>query len=228
MHYDREESRRRRLLEKAQAEQKELEQKLAKQKQVARNAKARLLATTRSEQWHRMSLAWIDRDAGYDGEMATARVWLRNMPPNDYIAIIAKFAEKMPDATNLQVEVAAVQANREAWNFMGDMLLLDRAKQAYAADAAKFRAWQQEHPDSGWRKKPATRSQGFLISRMCAVLEIEAPTRMNRGEAHDWIERNGGNPRLVAEPDAPVSPALPLTGGASAADVAQNDGEQPA
>ena len=226
MDYDKDERRRRRELEKAQAAQNEMEQKLAKLKQVTRNAKTRLLATTRSEQWHRMSLAWVDRDAGYNGEMATARVWLRHMSPQDYIAIIAQFAEKMPGATNLQVEVAAVHANREVWNSLGETFLLDRAKRSYAAEAAKFRAWQQEHPDSdGWRKKPPTRDQGFLIGRMCAVLEIEAPTRMNRGEAHEWIERHGGNPRLANEQDVPT---LPLTGGTSAGDPAQGDGEQPA
>jgi len=71
----------------------------------------------------------------------------------------------------------------------------------YAAELESFRAWQRENPDNlAWRKKPATRAQVFLIARLAVARGIESPSRLNRGDAHDWIEHNGGNPRL--EPDA--------------------------
>lgn len=211
MDFDREESRRRREYDEALAAQKKLEEKLAALKRAARTAKGRLLSsTTRSETWHRMSLAWLDREAGYDGEMASARVYLRWLPVHDYVRALAPFAEAMPAATNLQIEVAAVKANLADWTARGDALLLHRAKRDYAAESASFAAWQQDHPDhDAWRRKPPTRSQGFLIARTAAALDVEPPLRMNRGEAHDWITRHGGNPRLA---DAAPPPTHPVPG----------------
>ena len=203
MEYDREERRRRRDFDEAMAQQKKLEAKLAELKRSARTAKSRLLSsTTKSETWHRMTLGWLDRDAGYDGEMASARVWLRSLPIDAYVRTLAPFAGTMPDATNLEIEVATVKANLADWTARGDALILDRARRAYAADTASFAQWQRDHPDhEDWRKKAPTRSQGFLISRIAAALSVETPMRMNRGEAHDWIAGHGGNPRLAPQPD---------------------------
>lgn len=201
MDYDREEMRRRREYEEALAAQKKLEEKLTSLKRAARTAKGRLLSsTTKSETWHRMSLAWLDREAGYNGEMASARVYLRELPFRDYVRALEPFVLSMPEATNLAIEVAAVAANLSDWTVKGDTLLLERAKRDYASENASFAAWQREHPEhEAWRKKPPTRSQGFLITRIAAAQYIEPPLRVNRGEAHDWIARHGGNPRLVAE-----------------------------
>lgn len=197
MEYDREAARRRRDYEKALAAKAQLEEKLAKLSRATRNAKSRLLATTKSEQWHRMTLGWLDREAGYTGEMAPARVWLRHQSIHDYIELLAPHAATMPDATNLDIEVAAVRANLDDWSARGEALLLDRAKAAYAEDLAGFARWQREHPgEDGWRRKPATRAQGFLVSRTAATLGIDAPLRMTRGDAFDWLERHGGNLRL--------------------------------
>ncbi len=210
MEYDREAARRRRDYEKALAAKAQLEEKLARLSRVTRNAKSRLLATTKSEQWHRMALGWLDREAGYTGEMASARVWVRHQTIHDYIQLLAPYAATMPDATNLEIEVAAVHANLDDWSARGEALLLDRAKAAYAEDLAGFARWQREHPgEDGWRRKPATRAQGFLVSRTAATLGIDAPLRMTRGDAFDWLERHGGNLRLgVADmPDGAAAPA---------------------
>lgn len=197
MEYDREAARRRRDYEKALAAKAQLEEKLAKLSRATRNAKSRLLATTKSEQWHRMALGWLDREAGYTGEMASARVWVRHQTIHDYIELLAPHAATMPDATNLAIEVAAVRANLDDWSAKGEALLLNRAKAAYAEDLAGFARWQREHPgEDGWRRKPATRAQGFLVSRTATTLGIDAPLRLTRGDAFDWLERHGGNLRL--------------------------------
>ena len=197
MEYDREAARRRRDYEKALAAKAQLEEKLAKLSRDARNAKSRLLATTKSEQWHRMTLGWLDREAGYTGEMAPARVWLRHQTIHDFIELLAPHAATMPAATNIEIEVAAVRANLDDWSARGEALLLDRAKAAYAEDLASFARWQREHPgEDGWRRKPATRAQGFLVSRTAATLGIDAPLRLTRGDAFDWLKRHGGNLRL--------------------------------
>jgi len=211
MDYDREESRRRREYDDALAQQKKLEEKLAALKRAARSAKSRLLSsTTKSETWHRMTLGWLDREAGYTGEMASARIYLRSLPVHDYVHAIAPFAEAMPMATNLQIEVAAVKANLVDWTAHGDAQLLQRAKRDYAAECASFAAWQQDHPEhEAWRRKPATRSQGFLIARMAAALDVKPLGKMNRGEAQEWIASHGGNPRLAPEPDSVRNPPTP-------------------
>ena len=157
-----------------------------------------------------MALAWLERDAGYTGEMAAARVWLRRQPLDAYIKLVAPFAAAMPGATIIAAEFAAVRAHLDEWTKRGEALLLDRASRAYAEDVAAFRIWQRDNPGSdAWRRKAMTKSQGFLIGRMVAALDLEPPARMNRGEAHDWIEQHGGNPRLASpplDPDAPSGP----------------------
>lgn len=115
MEYDPIEIRRRREYEAAKAEKRKAEERLAEIKRRARNAKSRLLSTTRSEQWHRMSLAWLERDAGYTGEMASARVWLRHQPFDAYMALIAPFAAAQPGATVIAVELVAIRSHFEEW-----------------------------------------------------------------------------------------------------------------
>jgi hypothetical protein len=208
--YDRNEARRRRELEKALADKKKLEARFAELARKARTAKSRLLATTRHESWHRHALAWLDRDAGYDGEMASARVWLRSLPIHDYIAALAPYVEAMPNAPNIAIEVAAVRANLSDWTESGDALLLDRARREYAAELESFREWQRHNPDKkSWRNRPPTRTQLFLINRNATRLGIDAPFNLDRGDAHDWIEAHGGNRRLadtvVDEGQAPES-----------------------
>lgn len=200
MDYDRNEGRRRRELEKALAAKKKLEARFAELTRKARTAKSRLLATTRHESWHRHALAWLDRDAGYDGEMASARVWLRSLPIHDYIAALAPHAEAMPDATNIHVEVAAVRAHHPEWTEKGDALLLDRARRDYADELEGFRVWQRDNPDKkDWRTRPPTSTQLFLISRNATRLGIDEPFNLDRGGAHDWIEAHGGNLRLTED-----------------------------
>lgn len=224
MEYDAIEIRRRRECEAAMAVKRKAEERLAEINRKARNAETRLLSTTRSEQWHRMSLAWLERDTGYAGEMASARVWLRHQPLDDYIALVTPFAAGQPGVTSIAAEVAAVRANLDDWTTRGEALLLDRASRAYAEEVAGFRVWQRDHADShAWRRKPMTRSQGFLIGRMVAARDLEPPARMNRGEAHDWIERHGGNPRLAASPVDPDRLSRPPLAIAEVAAASSNE-----
>lgn len=220
MEYDDTEARRRRQYQAAMAAKRQIEERLAEINRKARNAKSRLLSTTRSEQWHRMALAWLERDVGYTGEMAAARVWLRHQPLDAYIELVAPFAAAMPGATIIAAEVAAVRAHLDEWTKRGEALLLDRASRAYAEDVAGFRVWQRDHPDNNaWRRKAMTKSQGFLIGRMVAALDLEPPARMNRGEAHDWIEQHGGNPRLAAASADPDTPHRPVSADSTAPDA---------
>lgn len=198
MDYDHTEMRRRRDLERASRRTKKLEEKLAAVRREQRSAKSRLLASTKSENWHRMSLGWLDRKVGYNGEMASARVWIRQLPLKHYVELLQSKADDWPTAPNIALEYACVMENLAEFTAKGDAYLLAQAKAAYAVEAAEFRKWQQSNPEAdSWRTKRMTRSQAMLIMRMQTALGIEAPTDLNRGTAHAWIEQHGGNPRLA-------------------------------
>lgn len=233
MDFNAEELRRRRAFEGARDAKAKADAKAAKARQRVRAAKARLTATTRSEQWHRMSLGWLDREAGYTGEMASARVYLRTLPIREYVEQISPYAVSMPDATNIQMEAAAVRDNLDAWTKMGDALLLKRAKADYAAECASFDKWERDNPDKGgWRTQKSTRAQWLLMLRTADALGIAPLRSANRGQAHDWLRANGGNIRLAAANngttgDMPPTPDRPDDEGAPAGstDAAQDGGD---
>lgn len=195
---DTEEERRRRDLHKAEAETAKLEQKLAELRRKERSARTRLKSTTRHETWHARRLAAQDRQAGYDGEMAEARHYVRSLTPQAYVKALQPFAAAHQDASIVEVEVLAVRANFEEWTARGKALLLDLARARYADECRTFEAWQKEHPDeTGWRDKPATRAQWMLIWRTIEALNLnDRPERLTRGQAHDWLQEHGANVRL--------------------------------
>lgn len=195
---DTEEERRRRELHRAEAEAAKLEQKLAELRRKARSARSRLKSTTRHETWHARRLAAQDRQAGYDGEMAEARHFLRSMPLSAYTKALEPYAEVYPETSVVELEVMAVNANLHDWTAAGKALLLDLARARYAEECRTFEAWLKEHPnEKGWRDKPATRAQWMLIWRTVEALKLnDRPERLTRGEAHDWLQEHGANVRL--------------------------------
>jgi hypothetical protein len=198
--YDREEERRRRELESAKAKEAKLREELAALRNETRSAKNRLASATRHETWHVHRLAHLDRLAGYDGDMASARIYVRSLSFSDYMAVLRPYAEINPSATNLDIEVAAVIANRTNWHNKGEAIVLERERVAAEADRASWEAWQATHEDaSGWRDKPMSRRQYFLVSRTADYLGVDTPGRMSRGEAFDWLVQHGGNLRLARE-----------------------------
>ena len=192
-----EESARRKIGELAAAEA-ELRAKLAEITKEARSTKTRLASTTKHENWHVRRLAHLDRLKGYDGEMASARIYVRSLPWPDYLAALMPYAEVMPDADNLAIEVAAVKDNLGQWDRLGDEIVLERERVTADADYAGWEAWQKKNPSQQqWRTKLMTSRQFFLVSRTADQLSIIAPPKMNRGEAHDWLSSHGANLRLA-------------------------------
>ncbi|QKS00135.1 hypothetical protein F9288_11220 [Sphingomonas sp. CL5.1] len=220
MDYNADEQRRRREYDAALGHKRRLEAKMAELDRKARAAKARLLATTKSEQWHRMTLGWLDRDAGYTGEMASARVWLRSVPVATYTSILAAYVEIAPNATNIQIEVMAVRDHLDDWTQKGDALLLARARRDYDAECVSFAQWERDNPDKGgWRSQKSTRAQWMLIGRTATALGIEAPMRLNRGDAHEWLKAHGGNVRLGGTANNTDDSQIPDAGGAGNHDM---------
>lgn len=194
-----EESSRRKIGELAAAEA-QLKARLAELNKERRSVKARLASTTKHENWHAHRLAHLDRLAGYSGEMASARIYIRSLPLSEYMSELMPFAEQMQGADNLAIEVAAVKANHDDWHNRGEEIVLERARVAAQAEYASWEAWQLKNPTAQhWRDKPMTRGQFFLVSRTADLLSIIAPAKMTRGEAHDWLSAHGGNLRLARE-----------------------------
>ena len=195
--YDKDEERRRRELEALKAKETKLREELASLNKEKQTAKSRLLSTTRHENWHFRRLASLDMLMGYVGEMASARIFVRSLSLDDYVAALRPYAVLMPGADNLSIEVAAVKANHDEWHRLGEEIVLERERQAAEAERASWEDWRAKNPEQNeWRGKPMTRRQYFLISRTADHLGIRMPGQMTRGEACDWLESHGGNLRL--------------------------------
>lgn len=219
--FDDEEARRRRELEAARQEEAKLREKLDKLKQKTRSAKSRLNSTTKHETWHAHRLAHLDRLAGYTGEMASARIFVRSLSFGDYFNALRPFAENMNTSNVLEIEFAAVQHNLDAWHVEGEKIVLDRERKAVEADRAKWEEYQSKHPDMRWRERPMTRRQYFLVLRTADHLGVEAPrTNLTRGEAFDWLDQHGANLRLRRNPEPSSAPPA----GPSSRDIASVEG----
>lgn len=200
MIYDRDEERRRSALRKAQAETARLQAKLAGLRRNERSARSRLLSGTRHETWHAHRLAYQDRQAGYSGEMAEARYYLRALPADQYVQAILPYADQLSDGGVVDIEVLAVRANMEDWTQKGQALLHERARERYEEECRLFATWTADNPGKkSWRDRPATRAQWMLIRRTVDALDLASvPSRISCGEAHDWLQEHGANVRFRA------------------------------
>ena len=204
--FNKEEDKRRRELLAAQAKEAKLREKLDALRRKTLSAKARLNSSTKHENWHAHRLAHLDRLAGYTGEMASARIYVRSLPFDDYHAALSPFAKSMTKSSILDIEFAAVQHHHEDWQQMGEELVLERERKAAEADLAGWEKFQRENPDSNWRANAMSRRQYFLIMRTSEQLGIEMPAgRMTRGQAHDWLQAHGANLRLNRDRDEVIT-----------------------
>lgn len=194
MDYDNERRRLEKRLEQAQAR---LEKQEAK-KRLARRSVAAVQSEQRdsAEKWHRFALAHHDREAGYEGDHALARMALRAQPFDKYVNLIRPYVSLTTTAL-VQCELAAVIANLNAWTATGREILMQRDQAAYEKERHEWEEWQSANPAAiEWREREPTKGQLQLVRRIVEAKEIETPTLKTRGEAHDWIAANGGNPRL--------------------------------
>ncbi len=207
--------------EKEREKLKRQEEKL----EAARKALARARASSadKHEKWHRYKLAYHDREAGYEGKHADARDELRRLPVWQYYqAVFAGLANESPISL-VEAERAAVERNFDDLTAAANARYLERDQAAYLEALAKWQAHDRANPAGlRWRSKAATREQWYLIDRIIKAAGIDRPGKMTRGEAHDWIEANGGNPRYPsAEPDsAQPQGNSPLGAGNTAAGAA--------
>ena len=82
-------------------------------------------------------------------------------------------------------------------------MLLKRDRFIYDKELSEWQEWHRQNPGKDdWRSRKPSKGQIMLIERITDDRSVEVPPLLNRGEAHDWIEQHGGNPRLA--PNAPV------------------------
>lgn len=72
----------------------------------------------------------------------------------------------------------------------------------YRKEVIEFKA-SPAFPKQGWRSKPPTSNQVYLIEEIALALQIEKPALRTRGEAFVFIEEAGGNPAFWSEPEMP-------------------------
>ncbi len=64
----------------------------------------------------------------------------------------------------------------------------------YAEDRAEWLARDEEFRLNGlWRLEAMTTNQRWLVRVTCQILRIDLPGDLSRGDAADWLSRNGAN-----------------------------------
>ena len=187
---------------KLEAQHQAAKLRLEREDAKRRALKRQLMATAarledRAEKWHRFALAHADRMIGYTGHQAIARDYLRAMSFDQYVDLVRRQAG---DGTISLVaaELATVIKHMDRLTTHGNEVLLRRDRSAYEKNLSEWQNWHRQNPDKNdWRSRKVTKGQSLLIDRIVEFQNVTAPQLLNRGEAHDWIARHGGNPRLA-------------------------------
>lgn len=110
----------------------------------------------------------------------------------------------LPDWEEMTVLAAVVALAKDEASDLGTRFAVGqwaRRKASYDLDCA---SWREAENAIGlqWRDRPMSSGQRFLVVDTARLLEIEIPAGMNRGQAADWLDRQGGHPLFrIAEVD---------------------------
>lgn len=200
--------------------QKERERLAQKEEKLEAERKALARAQAASEDqheiYHRMKLAYYDRQAGFEGRHADARDELRRLSVADYCKIVQEGIADPARVTLVAAELAAVEKHLDFLTGAANKRYLARDEAEYREVQAKWEEHHRSHPNAGgWRAKAATREQWILIDRIVSAIGVDRPGKMTRGQAHDWIHVHGGNPRYGAGGPTAQSPDDRRSGAAS-------------
>lgn len=133
---------------------------------------------------------------GYDDRHALRAVL--HMRVSEFSSAIS--AAQISDATPVGEAVAQfIQLEHLPLCALGKGILFHRQADAYRADCAGWEAQPDAVKTGRWRQARATHSQRMLMIRMAQMSGLILPGEVTRGEAHDWIKANGGNPRYSEE-----------------------------
>ncbi|WP_194745754.1 hypothetical protein [Thermaurantiacus tibetensis] len=120
--------------------------------------------------------------------------------------------EHAPGLLDILRDVLAVPERRRFAIEMGAYLRWHHEKTVRDLAAADWQASPAANdPHAPWRRRPPTSRQRYAIASIVRTLsavdpEFRPPAIATRGEAHDFLERAGGNPRFRAPPAPPRPP----------------------
>ncbi len=185
------------LEKKLAAAQSRLEAATQRRKAARQRLKSQeVQAKAKAEKWHRFSLAHHLREIGYEGEHAIALMALRSMPLETYLKHVRSAVLETTEPM-IASEHRFLQANLAALTTIGSKSLLKRDQEAYSREHRKWEDWQRANPEqTAWRSLMPGKQQMELVMRIVEAKGLATPTLATRGEAHDWISDQGGNPRL--------------------------------
>ena len=82
-------------------------------------------------------------------------------------------------------------------------------RELYRQVVADFQASSaRRDPRRSWRKAAPTARQHYLVGELARYLQLDRPELVCRGDAHDWLLVQGGNPRFQVRPELPPLPLL--------------------
>ncbi|MFN6933914.1 MAG: hypothetical protein ACK4NZ_02045 [Tsuneonella sp.] len=112
----------------------------------------------------------------------------------------AMSAAQIRDAALVGEAIARlIQLEHLPLSTLGKSVLFDRQAATYRADCESWEEQPHAIKTGRWRQARATRDQRMLMIRMAQTHGLSLPGDVTRGEAHDWIKANGGNPRYSEE-----------------------------
>lgn len=126
------------------------------------------------------------------------------------------------DPINLLLEIVRDPAKRQYLSELGEFVRYRAGYQKYNDDVLSFEDGAPgRSPNAAWRGKKPTDAQIYIVNQIQRLLTggdpgSALPPLQTRGEAHDFIARNGGNPRFHVEPRPPSIPKI------AAGDTAQS------
>jgi hypothetical protein len=103
------------------------------------------------------------------------------------------------------VEAILAEPFRRNWcRRWGEVVTWERNRDLYLATVESFlKSGKADDPKARWRSKHPTSDQLELIDTICTLTSLAPPEHPNRGEAFEWIRREGGNPRYWEPPAQP-------------------------
>lgn len=147
------------------------------------------IAATLGAELLRLGMGYEDRNA----LRAVLHMTLDNL-------LIAFGAGDLRDDVLLGEAIAHLVQNESGpLSVMGEAVLFQRQYDAHRADCDSWKAQPESLKLGPWRQAIPSRVQQMLMIRMSQSLGLELPGDVTRGQAHDWIKANGGNPRYNTE-----------------------------
>lgn len=143
---------------------------------------------------HKITLGGVLVNAGFQACDADALAGLFGIDAMNFVTRFAAAAQAAPQGT--MSEIITHLLDKEARDLAGRGLFFawERRLSAYLDDRAEWLARDQEFRlDGAWRNAPMTADQRWLIRITCRVLRFGMPGHLLRGQAADWLEKNGAN-----------------------------------